>query len=119
MKEQFLLDPEIVFLNHGSFGACPRPVFNTYQRWQRKMEHQPVKFLGREMVSMMFQARTKLGEYLHCDPKDIVYFPNPTTVINMVVRSLGLKPGDEVIGVDCCRMVFSFLQKLWYPCPSS
>jgi isopenicillin-N epimerase len=47
LKDQFLLDPDVVLLNHGSFGACPRPVLEEYQRWQRELECEPVAFLGR------------------------------------------------------------------------
>jgi hypothetical protein len=49
LKQEFLLDPDVIFLNHGSFGACPRPVSETYQRWQAKLERQPVEFLGRRL----------------------------------------------------------------------
>ena len=47
LKNLFLLDPAVTFLNHGSFGACPNPVFEVYQNWQRELERQPVEFLGR------------------------------------------------------------------------
>ena len=57
LKAHFLLDPDIVFLNHGSFGACPRPVFDTYQTWQRELERQPVAFLGRQATALMAHAR--------------------------------------------------------------
>jgi len=97
LKEQFLLDPDIIFLNNGSFGACPRPVFEDYQRWQQELERRPVEFLGRQAVDLLGVARVKLGEYLTCDADDVVYFPNPTTAINMVARSLNLKPGDEIL----------------------
>jgi isopenicillin-N epimerase len=50
LKELFLLDPDVIFLNHGSFGACPRPVFQSYQEWQKRLERQPVLFLGRELA---------------------------------------------------------------------
>lgn len=100
MREQFLLDPDIVFLNHGSFGACPQPVFETYQNWQRELERQPVEFLGRRFEELMAGARRSLGEYLGCQPDDLVYFPNPTTAVNMVVRSLDLGPGDEILTTD-------------------
>ena len=49
LKQEFLLDPDVIFLNHGSFGACPRPVFETYQRWQAELERQPVEILGRRL----------------------------------------------------------------------
>ena len=100
MKKHFLLDPEIIFLNHGSFGACPKPVFDVYQQWQRELERQPVEFLGRRILDLLAGAREKLAEYLHCDVRDVVYFPNPTTAINMVVRSLDLQPGDEILTTD-------------------
>ncbi|MBK8430715.1 MAG: hypothetical protein IPL28_05265 [Chloroflexi bacterium] len=44
LRNHFLLDTNVVFLKHGSFGACPRPVFEVYQQWQRQLEHQPVQF---------------------------------------------------------------------------
>ena len=56
LKSHYLLDPEVVFLNHGSFGATPKPVFAEYQNWQRRLEKQPVLFLGRELTSLLRQA---------------------------------------------------------------
>ncbi|HEX9090344.1 MAG TPA: aminotransferase, partial [Anaerolineales bacterium] len=63
-----MLDPQVVFLNHGSFGACPRPVFERYQAWQRQLEIQPVKFLGRELDDYLYQARSELGKYVSAAP---------------------------------------------------
>jgi len=100
LKQQFYLNPEIIFLNHGSFGACPKPVFENYQRWQRELEEKPVEFLGRRIAGLMAEAREKLATYVNCAPEDIVYFPNPSTAINMVVRNLNLKSGDEVLTSD-------------------
>ncbi|MEJ2757422.1 MAG: aminotransferase class V-fold PLP-dependent enzyme [Anaerolineales bacterium] len=94
---QFMLDPEIHFLNHGSFGACPRPVFEELIAWQTRLERQPVKLLGREITAEMHTARASLARLLHCGTDDVVFFPNPTTAINMVVRNLDLIPGDEVL----------------------
>jgi isopenicillin-N epimerase len=100
VKSQFLLDPAVVFLNHGSFGACPRPVFEVYQQWQRELERQPVEFLGRRANDLLAEARAALAAYLGAAPDDLVYFPNPTTAVNMVVRSLALGPGDEILTTD-------------------
>lgn len=100
LRNYFLLDPEVVYLNHGSFGATPRPVFEQYQRWQRELERQPVEFLGRRALSLLSAAREKLAAYLKVAPDELVYFPNPTTAINMVARSLDLKPGDEILTTD-------------------
>jgi isopenicillin-N epimerase len=96
-KDEFLIDEGVIFLNHGSFGACPRPVFQTYQAWQSRLEEQPVEFLGRQATKLMSDAREKLAAYLNTVPDNIVYFPNPTTAINMVARSLDLQEGDEIL----------------------
>jgi len=93
----FLLDPQIHFLNHGSFGACPRPVFETYQAWQRRLESQPVLLLGRQFAGLMAFARQQLGDYLGAAADDLVYIPNATYGVNLVARSLALTPGDEIL----------------------
>ena len=100
LKSQFLLDPGVVFLNHGSFGACPRPVFEEYQRWQRELERQPVEFLARRATDLLAGARAALAAYLGAAADDVVYFPNPTTAVNMVARSLRLGAGDEILTTD-------------------
>jgi isopenicillin-N epimerase len=100
LKQFFLLDPEVVFLNHGSYGATPKPVFEAYQNWQRRLERQPVLFLGREFPALIRESRQALGDYLHADADDLVYIPNATHGVNIVARSLGLEPGDEVLTTD-------------------
>jgi isopenicillin-N epimerase len=100
LKGKFLLDPEVIFLNHGSFGACPRSVFEVYQNWQLELERQPVEFLGRRAPALMAEARSKLGTYLGCEAEEVVFFPNPTTAINMVVRNLDLQSDDEILTSD-------------------
>jgi isopenicillin-N epimerase len=99
-KTHFLLESDVHFLNHGSFGACPRPVFEEYQRIQLELERQPVRFLGRELRDRMAGARIELAAYLGADPDDLTYVPNATTGLNIVARSLNLQPGDEVLGTD-------------------
>src|SRR5215469_14756036 len=79
LRQDFLLDPEVAFLNHGSFGACPRPVFERYQAWQRELELQPVEFLGRRQRQLLAEARQALGDYLHVQADEVVYVPNVTT----------------------------------------
>lgn len=106
MKELFLLDPDIIYLNHGSFGACPRPVFDVYQSWQHELEKQPVEFLDRRFIKLLLEARSSLANFLNADPDNLVFFPNPTTALNMVMRSLisrqhpFLLPGDEILITD-------------------
>jgi isopenicillin-N epimerase len=101
VAEQFsLLRPGMSFLNHGSFGACPRPVFETYQGWQRELEGQPVEFLGRRIRGLLAEARAALGAYLNAPADDLAYVPNATHGVNIVARSLGLGAGDEVLATD-------------------
>jgi len=97
MKDQFLLDPQIVYLNHGSFGATPKPVFERYQYWQRELERQPVDFIGRRAPGLLRQARETLAQYFNTGAENVVYMTNVTFAINAVARSLKLGPGDEVL----------------------
>ena len=100
LAELFLVRRDITFLNHGSYGACPRPVFETYQAWQRELEQQPVEFLGRRIRGLLAEARAALGEYLGTAADNVVFTPNVTWSINAVVRSLDLQPNDEVLATD-------------------
>jgi isopenicillin-N epimerase len=98
--EEFLLRPGIAFLNHGSFGACPRPVFAMYQGWQRELEEQPVEFLGRRITALLSEARARLASYVGTHTDSLVYVPNATYGVNIVARSLDLRPDDEVLATD-------------------
>jgi isopenicillin-N epimerase len=102
VKNLFLLDPGIVFLNHGSFGACPRPVFERYQRYQRELERQPVEFLAleRRFPELVEEARTALAAYVGADAANLAFAPNASTALNTVIRSLRLGPGDDVLMGD-------------------
>jgi isopenicillin-N epimerase len=100
VKELFLLDPEVAFLNHGSFGATPRPVFEAYQRYQRELERNPVEFLGRRFPDLIDAARLRLADYVGADPDGLVFVPNATAGVNVVARSLRFRPGDEVLASD-------------------
>jgi len=97
LKKHFQLDPKFTYLNHGSFGACPYPIFNERKKWQKKLEFQPVSFIQDHAIESLEKSREALSSYIHCDKDDVVYFPNPTTAMNMVIRSLDLKAGDEVL----------------------
>jgi len=100
LKEYFLLDPRIVYLNHGSFGATPKPVFDVYQRWQRELENQPVEFLSRRHDQLMQDSRAALGSYLGTGAQNLIYTQNVTISLNIVARSLELGAGDEVLSTD-------------------
>ncbi|MBK8783333.1 MAG: aminotransferase class V-fold PLP-dependent enzyme [Anaerolineales bacterium] len=100
LKKYFLLDPTVTFLNHGSFGATPNPVFKEYQRWQRELENQPVEFLGRRHNDLMKISRDVLAKYLGTSAENVIYAQNVTIALNIVARSLGLGSGDEVLSTD-------------------
>jgi len=100
LRTHFLLDPSVTFLNHGSFGATPKPVFDEYQRWQRELENQPVEFLGRRFAGLMADSRAALGEYLGTHADNLVYTQNVTISLNIVARSLELGAGDDVLTSD-------------------
>ncbi|MGJ3237333.1 MAG: aminotransferase class V-fold PLP-dependent enzyme [Anaerolineae bacterium] len=97
MRDLYLLDEDVVFLNHGSFGACPRAVFDRYQAWQRELERQPVEFLGRRHDALIVEALAALGDYLGTSGDNLVFVPNATNGLNMIARSLDLRAGDQVL----------------------
>ena len=120
MKTHFLLDPDVVFLNHGSFGATPKPVFAAYQEWQRRLERQPVYFISHELWDHLAYARQQLGDYVGVPASDLVFIPNSTFGLNVVARSLQLGLDDEVLTTNheygACDNVWHFLsQKLDQP----
>jgi isopenicillin-N epimerase len=100
LRREYLLDPEVAFLNHGSFGACPRPVFERYQRWQRELETEPVDFIARRLRGLLDGARAELAAYLDCPPENLAFVQNATAGVNIAARALDLRPGDEVLATD-------------------
>jgi isopenicillin-N epimerase len=100
LRSEFLLDPDVVFLNHGSFGACPRAVFERYQEWQLELERQPVQFLKRRLECLLAEARAALGAYVNADPDDLVFVQNATAGVNLAAWAVALQPGDEVLSTS-------------------
>jgi isopenicillin-N epimerase len=97
MKSQFLLDKTITFLNHGSFGACPKPIFEEFQRFQLELESEPVQFIQKKQQEYLKTARESLAKYVGCEAQDLYFTPNPTFAINTIMRSLNLQEGDEIL----------------------
>ncbi|HYV44935.1 MAG TPA: aminotransferase class V-fold PLP-dependent enzyme [Myxococcaceae bacterium] len=100
LRDLFLLDPEITYLNHGAYGATPRPVFAAFVRWQLELEREPVDFLSRNFTDRMAHAREVLARYVGTGRDNIVYVNNGTVGLNIVARSMRLGPGDEVLTTD-------------------
>ena len=111
LKGLFRIDPEVTFLNHGSYGASPRTVFQAYQDWQARLEHQPVAFLNQRHLAVRFaEVRAALGAELGANPDDLVPMVNATAGLNVVARSLHLGPGDEILTTD---HEYAALEKTW------
>lgn len=107
------LDPNVVFLNHGSFGACPRVVLALQQELRAQMESEPVRFVHRESEHRLDTAREVLARFVGCNTDDLAFVPNATTGVNTVLRSLEFAPGDELLTTDheynACRNVLDFV----------
>jgi isopenicillin-N epimerase len=113
LRSHWTLDPEIRFLNHGSFGACPRPVLALQQELRARMEREPVLFLARELEERVDAARAALAPFVGAAVEDLVPVANATTGVNAVLRSLRFEPGDEILltnqGYNACRNVAEFV----------
>src|SRR6266478_2153898 len=107
------LDPAVTFLNHGSFGACPRPVLEAQQRLRERLERQPVRFFVCDLEPLLDDARRVLAAFLGAEPEGLVFVPNATTAVNAVLRSLALAPGDQLLVTDhaynACRNALDFV----------
>ena len=110
LKSQFLLRPDITYLNFGSFGACPKPVFKDYQDWQLLLETEPVQFIADLGPARLKTAREALAAYIHCDADDLVYVTNPTYAINIIAKSLQLQEGDEILSTD---LEYGAMDRTW------
>jgi isopenicillin-N epimerase len=110
LKQHFLLRDDITFLNFGSFGACPKPVFETYQRFQLELEQEPVEFVTNNGLKYLAASREALGNYVQCDKDDLVYVTNPSYAVNAVAKSFALQAGDEILTTD---LEYGACDKTW------
>jgi len=109
----WLLDRDVVFLNHGSFGACPKRILEIQNEWRARLERQPLQFLVREVEPHLDAARAALAEFVGANPEDLVFIPNATHGVNTVLRSLTFREGDELLVTDqeynACRNALNFV----------
>ena len=100
MTGDWLLARDVTFLNHGSFGSCPRPVLERQSELREELERRPLTFLDYELEDRLDAARTALATFLGARPMDVAFVPNATTGVNTVLRSISLQPGDEILTTD-------------------
>ncbi len=109
----WMLDQQVVFLNHGSFGSCPRPVLAFQQELRDRLERQPVEFLVRELEGLWDQARAQVARFVGAETDNLVGVPNATAGVNTVLRSLSFEPGDELLVTNheynACRNALEFV----------
>jgi isopenicillin-N epimerase len=107
LRTHFLPDPRLVFLNHGSFGSCPRAVLEVAQDFRERFERDPIGFVVKELEPGLDAARRAAGEFLGADPEDLVFVKNATAGVNTALASAGLQAGDEVLvtnhGYNACN----------------
>jgi len=101
LKDLFLLKKDLHFLNFGSFGATPKPIFDCYQEWQKVLEAEPVQFIAFDGPEYLATSRAALAKFLSVDDKDdLVYVTNPSFAVNLIAKNFPLAPGDEILATD-------------------
>jgi len=101
LRSQFLLNPAITFLNFGSFGATPKPIFDVYQQWQRVLEAEPVQFIAFDGFNYLADTRAALAKFIGCpDKDDLVMVTNPSFAVNLIAKNFPLQEGDEILATD-------------------
>lgn len=110
LKSQFLLDPNITYLAFGSFGACPKPIFEDYQKWQLELEREPAQFMMFNGPAYLKKSREALAKYINCDADDLVYTTNPSYAVNIIAKSFDLNAGDEILTTN---LEYGALDRTW------
>lgn len=117
LAHNWSLDPEVIFLNHGSFGACPIEVLEYQAELRALLEREPVHFFVREYYPRLDQARAELAAFLDADPDGLAFVHNATSGVNSVLRSLRFQPGDELLVTDheynACHNALEFVAERW------
>ena len=117
LKNLFLLNKEVAYLNHGSFGACPKEIMDHYFKIQLKLESEPIDFLDNNIDENLKLSKKALSQFIDCNHENLIFFPNPSTAINMVAKSLKFNRNDEILTTN---HEYGALVKMWkYICSTS
>jgi len=100
IRHEWDLDPDWLTVNHGSYGATPRVVLAAQREWQRRMEAQPCRFMGRELPKALRAAADQLAAFVGAEGRDLAFVENATVGCNAVLRSAPLDPGDEILALN-------------------
>src|SRR5688572_2814255 len=100
LRDHWALEPGVTFLNHGSYGACPRAVLDYQSALRARLERQPVQFLGRDLEGLLDEAREALAAFVGAEPAGLAFVPNATTGVNAFLASFPLALGDQVLTTD-------------------
>ena len=99
-SSEWCLDEDIVFLNHGSFGACPRAVMDFRKDLLARIERNPMDFLLQEYQPLLEDVLRRLESFTGAQTGSIVVVENATTAVNTVLANLPAKTGDTVLVAD-------------------
>ncbi len=108
LHQHWQLDPDLNFLNHGSFGATPNVVMAAQREFQDALERDPIEFLApeRSLNAKLDHVRGILAELVGAEPTDLAFVRNATEGVNAILGSLPLQPGDEILvtnhGYNAC-----------------
>lgn len=108
-QDLFLLDPQWTFLNHGAFGAVLQPLTLASQHWRMQCERQPLQFFDRDLFPLVSYSLRKAAKFFNCSPRELYPLQNVTTGLNILLQSLQLVPGDEVI---CFSLTYGSTKKM-------
>ncbi len=115
------LDPQAIFLNHGSYGATPKKVLQAQSAWRERLEAQPVQFMGEELPQALRAAAAELAHFVGAEPENLVFVENATSGVNAVLRSLRFQPGDQIActnhGYGAVRQTLQYISAQWGAIP--
>ena len=109
-KEWFMIDSKPIYLTHGNFGGSFKCTFESKMHWQKQLESNPHHFINYQLYDEIVNSRNALSKFLGCESEDFIYFPNPTTALNTVIKNIDLKHNDEVL---TSNHEYGALDKTW------